>query len=247
MRKTFILTAIALVLGLSANAQTDTVTLQKRWQHSVQLGVGIGASAPVPIPNRISEMSYTPYLCYAGGYKLRCALGPKVGVKTGLQLRHQGMSAQAKVYQMFTQASIDDADVSGYFTGYNETDINATYISVPLLFSFAPNEKWTFDAGLFAAFKVQGHFGGAVKDGYIRIDTPTGDRAEVDYESFDFSDEINPFNFGIQIGAERNISSRWSAWLDFTWALNSTFKSTFRGLEYSMYNIYGLLGVGYHL
>ena len=157
------------------------------------------------------------------------------------------MSAEAKVYQMFTQANVEDAEVSGYFTGYNETKINATYLAVPLLISYSPSQKWNFDAGMFVAIKIQGHFSGAVKDGYIRIGEPTGDRVEVGYETFDFSDQVNPLSYGLLFAAERNINDHWSAWFDLSWALNSAMKSSFNGLEYKMYNIYGFLGASYKL
>lgn len=247
MRKTIIVTILAFVLGFAATAQTDTVTLQNRWHHSLKIGVGIGASAPVPIPNRISEMGWTPHLGGILGYSLHYDLSQKMGLKTGLQLRHVGMSAQAKVYQMFTNATVDDAEVAGYFTGYNDTKFNATYLAVPLLFAYHISTSWTIDAGLFAAYALQGHFGGAVKDGYIRINEPTGDRVEVGCETFDFSDYVNPFNFGLELTAEHIITNRWSAWFDLSWAFNSCMKNSFSGLEYKMYNIYGFAGIDYKL
>ena len=245
MRKTLsilILTAICLCAG----AQTIDTT-QPRLRHSVTLGIGTGASAPIPIPNRISQMSWTPHLCALAGYNLRYQLAPRYALRTGLQVRHVGMSAEAKVYQMFTQAIVDDAEVSGYFTGYNETKFNATYISLPLTFTYCLGDKWSFDAGLYAALKIQGHFSGAVKDGYIRIDKPTGDKVEVGYEEFDFSDYVNPFDFGLNLSAERRISNTISATLDLSWAFNSCMKSSFRGLEYKMHNIYAIFGLCYKL
>ncbi len=265
MRKIIFITIVAFLSTFCANAQgTDTTSVHKetlpfgkpcgdahsipKIEHSINVGVGIGASSPIPIPNRISEMSWAPHPCGILGYRLRYTLNSNLGLKTGLQLQHVGMSAKAKVYQMFTQATVEDAEVSGYFTGYNETKINATYLSVPLLFSYKIiGTDWGFDAGVFVALKIQGHFGGAVKDGYIRIDTPTGDRAEVGYETFNFSKELNPFNFGLLFSAEREISQHWSGWLDLSWALTPTLKDTFQGLEYKMYNIYGFFGISYNL
>ncbi|MBR4803716.1 MAG: PorT family protein [Bacteroidales bacterium] len=246
MRRTTLLIIATIFLCFAAKAQ-DTVEFPKQWEHSVKLGLGLGASSPIPIPNRISEMSWTPYLSYLGEYNLRYSIGENTGIKAGLQIRHQGMTAEAKVYQMFTQAEIEDAEVSGYFSGYNETNINATYLSLPILFSYKLNKDWSLDAGVFLALKIQGYFGGAVKNGYIRIDTPTGDKAEVGYETFEFSQQLNPFNYGIELSTERTISQHWACWFDLTWALNSTFKDTFRGLEYKMYNIYGFLGIAYKL
>ena len=258
MRKTISILLAALALSICANAQNDTkdslvsITISHpyipipQWQHNVALGIGTGASSPIPIPNRISEMSWTPRMCFLVGYDFSYRFWRMVGLKTGLQIKHVGMSAEAKVYQMFTQAIVDESEVSGYFTGYNETVLHATYISLPLQFSFY-HKAWKFDAGLFAALKLQGHFSGAVKSGYIRIGDPTGEKVEVGYEPFDFSEFIAPFNYGLEFTATRNFGDRWSAWFDLSWALNSTFKEAFRGLEYKMYNIYGLFGVGYKL
>ena len=241
-----ILLILAALLSLNVTLAQETDTLG-RFQHSVKLGIGLGGSSPVPIPNRISEMKWTPHLCVLIGYDLRYGFNDKIGVKSGLQIKHVGMTAEAKVYQMFTQAIVEDAQVSGYFTGYNETVLHATYLSLPLQFSFSPNSAWTFDAGAFFALKLQGHFSGAVKEGYIRIETPTGEKVEVGYEPFDFSEFISPFNYGVEITASRRFGSRWSGWFDLSWALNSTFKSAFRGLEYKMYNIYGFVGIDYKL
>lgn len=246
MRKTIVLFVATLLTANVLRAQ-DADTTVSPLQHGFAIGIGTGASAPIPIPNRISKMSWTPRLCVLVGYDLRYQFGPKTGLKTGLQVKHVGMSAEAKVYQMFTQAIVDESEVSGYFTGYNETVLHATYLSLPLQFSFSPNSNWRFDAGLFAALKIQGHFSGAVKNGYIRITDPTGEKVEVGYEPFDFSEFIAPFNYGIEITATRSFGSRWAAWFDLSWALNSTFKEAFRGLEYKMYNIYGLFGVDYRL
>lgn len=245
MRKTILL-LIATLLTVNILHAQDADTAVSPLQHSVALGIGTGASSPIPIPNRISEMSWTPRLCVLVGYDLRYRLGTKIGFKTGLQIKHVGMSAEAKVYQMFTQAIVEESEVSGYFTGYNETVLHSTYISLPLQFSFY-HKSWKFDAGLFAALKIQGHFSGAVKSGYIRIEEPTGEKVEVGYEPFDFSEYIAPFNYGIEITTTRNFDDRWSARFDLSWALNSTFKDAFRGLEYKMYNIYGLFGIGYKL
>jgi len=245
-RKTILLLITTLLIVNVLRAQ-DTVTAVSPLQQGFALGIGTGASSPIPIPNRISEMSWTPRLCVMVGYDLRYRFGAKTGVKTGLQIKHVGMSAEAKVYQMFTQAIVDESEVSGYFTGYNETVLHATYLSLPLQFSFSPTSNWTFDAGLYLARKLQGHFSGAVKNGYIRITDPTGEKVEVGYEPFDFSEFIAPFNYGLEFTATRSFGSRWAAWFDLSWALNSTFKEAFRGLEYKMYNIYGLFGVNYRL
>lgn len=254
LKESTILAFFLLFSVLAAEAQVVTENnpgKPSRFEFDFNLGLGVGGSAPIPIPNTISEMSWSPELCFTFGYNERFAVTRNFGVKLGIQLQHVGMDATAKVYQIHTQAIVEDAQVEGIFSGYNETKLRVTYLRIPLLLSLKTNsDKWIFSAGAHASFKLTGTFEGSVSDGYIRLGDATGERVEIDGKSLypdTFSDELAGFVWGPEILIERCFNRNVSVFADVNASLNSVLKPDFKGLDFQMHNFYVFLGTSIKL
>ncbi len=218
-----------------------------RVSHAIAIGVQIGASTPLPVPARLSGFKWSPDFCPQLAWDITILKNEKKGLKTGLRIERKGMTAGAYAYQMYTQITIDDAKTKGYFTGYTETNIDILYLSIPLLYTRKFNDNWVANFGAYAAFKLTASFTGAVKNGYMRIDSPIGNRTNIDYEAFEFNDQIRVFDYGLMASCEKKLSKKLSAKAEISWGFSPVMKNSFRGLEYKLYNIYGLLGIIYQL
>ena len=155
------------------------------------------------------------------------------------------MKVEASVYQLYTQLTISMLKVEGYFTGRNLTTTRVNYLTIPLTATYRPDEKWNIDAGVFGSLNLGGSFKGGVRDGYFRIETPVGVKTDIDYESFEFNDKINSFDYGVCAGFERRISGKTSAVFNLQWSLASLLQRDFKGLDYKLHNIFGFIGISY--
>lgn len=242
--------AFLLAFSFQAVCAQSATERPSRFEFDFNLGLGVGGSVPVPIPNTISEMSWSPDLCFTFGYNERFAITRSFGVKLGVQIEHVGMDAVAEVSQIHTQAIVDGDKVEGIFNGRNETHLRVTYLRIPLLLSLKPGSKWNFCAGMHASFKLTGTFEGAVSDGYIRMGDATGERVNIDGKSpypDNFSDEIAGFVWGPEIMVERYFNKNVSVFADINASLNSVLKPDFKGLDFQMYNFYAFLGTSIKL
>lgn len=64
-------------------------------------------------------------------------------------------------------------------------------------------QSWRLNAGPYIALALNNDFSGKVYDGYLREGNPTGNKVVFDNDSeatYDFSDEIRLFQWGLQAG-----------------------------------------------
>ena len=92
---------------------------------------------------------------------------------------------------------------------------------------------------------MSGDFKGEAYDGYIRDQNPTGEKAEVTRATYDFSDDLRRFHWGVQAGAEFKAYKHLAVNLNLQWGLNGIFPSDFGSVTFALYPIYGTLGFSY--
>ncbi len=235
---------ISLLLFCFTNAVADDYF---KISQRIVAGLNLGGSSPIPVPNRLSNLTWSPRFSPEIGWYISFLNDRNFGFTSGARLEQKGMSVSASVYQLHTRVNIDGLETNGYFTGINETDVEATYLTIPILATYSPSPNWMLDFGVFGAWKLSGQFDGAVKNGYLRETTPTGSRTDIDYETFEFDNEIRKFDYGIEAGATRQVYRKLSLRLDMKWSLSSLLNANFTGIEYKLYNIYVGLGVSYSL
>ena len=63
--------------------------------------------------------------------------------------------------------------------------------------------------------------------------------------TYDFSDNLRKFQWGLQLGGEWRAFKHLNVYADLTWGLNDIFKKDFDTISFAMYPIYLNIGFGY--
>jgi hypothetical protein len=92
---------------------------------------------------------------------------------------------------------------------------------------------------------LDNRFEGDARDGYIRNETPVGEREDIDAASYDFSEHVRKINAGVEIGTDYRINSGLFASANLNYALTPLMEPGFRSIDFGMHHIYLNLGIGY--
>ncbi len=217
--------------------------------YRIKAGFSIGGTSPLPLPAEIRKIEgFNPLLNVMIGGEARQNIHENWSLLCGLQFEMKGMEtrAQVKNYNL-TMVSGNDGEISGVFTGKVRTRVQNSYLTLPLLAMWQPGRqtKWGVKFGLYGSFLLDGAFSGSAYDGYLREGDPTGQRIDITTATYDFSKELQLWNWGAQLGAEWQLFSHFSADIDFSWGINSIFKKNFDVITFKMYPIYGTLSFEY--
>lgn len=220
----------------------------KGWHVRIGAGVSVGGTSPLPLPVEIREIkSYNPTMCVMIEGAVHRKFTKHWGTMVGIRFENKGMKTDARVKNYHMEALNDDGSgkVNGSWTGSVKTDVNNTYLTFPLLATYAFNDRWQIQAGPYFSYLINGDFSGKAYDGYIRDGDPTGQFAEVSSATYDFSDNLRRFAWGVQLGGEFKAFKHLSVSANLTWGLNGIFPSDFESVTFALYPIYGTLGFNY--
>ncbi|MDU1889387.1 MAG: porin family protein [Dysgonomonas sp.] len=244
---TTILLLSLVMLNLKSFAQEDN---SKNFDLSFLLGVNIGATAPLPLPEEVRKIkSYNPKFNPQLGFNLTYNLNNRWGVGSGVTLDWKGMRVRDEVKYMYTSVTENkgQSTLTGYFVGKNMTNVDMTYLTVPIYGTYRFSDKWQVKLGIYAAKALSTTFDGNVSDGYIRIGEPTGQKQEIDEATFDFSDDVRDYDFGLLGGGEYRLNNRIGFYANLAWGLTPYFYSGSNPIKFKLRNIYGTLGITYRL
>lgn len=239
-----------LVLLLLTIALETTAQNGKKVSFSVRAGLSVGAAAPAGIPTSIRKIdSYNPGFQPAVEAALGYRFSPRFGFATALRFEQKGMTTDARVKAYYTtfneEGSNGTESVTGYFTGRVKTRVKNSYLTLPLHLTYHNNSSFTFKAGGFVSLLLNNRFSGSARDGYIRHQTPVGEREDIDAASYDFSENVRRINAGVEIGSDYRLSSSFFASANLNYALTPLMEPGFRSIDFGMHNIYLNLGIGY--
>ena len=232
--------------------QKDT-TFFSTVDYQIKAKFSIGGSSPLGMPVQIREIiSYNPTLQLGLEFNATKWFSDdeKWGIRTGLRFEGKGMKTDARVKNYYTQ--IDEGagrQTKGYFTGKVKTNMKNSYITFPVLLSYRSSEKWKLNAGLTFSGLIDKDFHGYVYEGTLREGTPIGTPVEFEGDArgnYDFSTELNRFQWAAEIGTEYKINTHLLIYTDLNWGLNGLFKKNFDAISFSLYSIYLNIGFGYH-
>lgn len=251
------ISCIAILISVSLVAQeNDSIGfktfLKDNMEYQLRGQFSIGGATPLGMPAQIREInSYNPTLQL--GLELNVTKWftdeHKWGVRTGLRMEGRGMKTDARVKNYYTQ--IDGGDgkqTKGYFTGNVKTTMKNSYITFPILAIYNISSNWNTYGGLYFSGLIDKDFTGYVYDGILREGTPIGTPVEFEGDSkgdYDFSNDLNRFQYGIQLGGEYKLNTHFRLFTDLNWGLNGVFKNNFDAISFKMYNIYANIGFGY--
>lgn len=256
--KRIITLTIATLVALATFAQrngapkeTDTNIIKaalKGWHVSIGAGFNVGGTSPLPLPKEIRGIdSYKPTLCISLEGAAQKMFDKHWGVRTALRLENRGMKTDATVKNYHMEAvNVDGSGtVIGAWTGHVKTEVNNNYLTIPLLAVYEFNSRWQVQGGPYFSYMFNGSFTGEAYDGYIRDQNPTGEKAEVSRATYDFSDDLRHFHWGLQIGGQWNAYKHLAVTANLQWGLNGIFPSDFGSVTFALYPIYANLGFSY--
>ena len=220
------------------------------WEFEVKAGVNIGGAAPLPMPREVRKIkSYNPkFNGTVEGLATYWFRNGHWGLSSGLKFEEKGMETGARVKNYHTEVTYGDQKVEGYFTGYNKTDYNETFLTIPLMMNYRFNKAWKVRAGLSCSFRLDGEFSGYVSDGYLRNGTPVGERitfSDGSRATYDFSDDLRDVQWNVMLGASWRAYKHFSLSADLSWGLNDIFRESFKTVSFNLYPIYLNIGFGY--
>ena len=221
------------------------------------MGYHFGATTPIPIPREVRKVSgYWPQFTPQLGYNISYQVGERWALQSGITLDYKGMGVRDKVKYMYTDVLMDKDNITGYFTGKNETTVKASYVTIPLRVAYNLTPRWEIRGGGYFSYRSSSEFSGSVWDGYIR-QTTDKDQDIVnsnkiyiqnkDEAVFDFGKEMRDYDLGVTVGFEYEFIGRFGIYGDFTYGLTPIFPSSFTGIDMKMRNIYFVLGASYRL
>jgi opacity protein-like surface antigen len=239
-----------LLILLLAIALETTAQNGKKISFNVRAGFSVGAAAPAGIPASIRKIeSYNPGFQPSVEAALGYRFSEKFGFATGLRFERKGMTTEAHVkgyYTTFNETNSDGThSVTGYFTGRVKTKVKNNYLTLPLHLTYHNNSPFTFKAGGFVSLLLSNRFAGDARDGYIRNQTPVGEREDIDAAFYDFSENVRRINAGVEIGSDYRLSSSFFASANLNYALTPLMEPGFRSIDFGLHHIYLNLGIGY--
>lgn len=258
----FLAALLSLPTAIAQEADNDGSSLKNRTQQLINAalkgveieirgGYNIGGTTPIPLPAEIRSInSYSP----TAGFSIECNVSKWFGDKkqwaviTGIKLENKNMETDATVKNYGMEILNEGALVAGRWTGGVRTSVRNSFMTFPILGAYKVHPRTSLKFGVFLSYLMEGKFNGYVYDGYIRNGDPTGEKtsfADGATATYDFSDRLRKFQWGLQIGADWKAFKHLKVYGDLSWGLNDAFPDDFQTITFSMYPIYLNVGVGY--
>ena len=223
---------------------------ERRVDLNIRAGFSIGASAPMNMPVTIRKIeSYNPGLGLSLEAGAHYHINTQWGLATAVRFEQKGMTTNARVkgyYTTFNEGGAGSSQsITGYFTGSVQTKVKNDYLTIPLHLTYSFNSPLTLKLGGYASYLLENSFTGKASDGYIRDQTPTGVKEEINEASYNFSSEARKFNAGLEIAADYKVKSHFYISGNFSYALTPLMKPEFKSVDFDLHNLFLNLGVGY--
>jgi hypothetical protein len=244
--KQFNLLLILCLMLLNSYAQAQ----EKKTHFNVRAGFSIGGASPIGFPESIRKIDkFNPGLLLSLEAGAAYNISKQWAIASALRFEQKGMTTEARVkgyYTTFNAGSRSGAEsITGFYTGNVETAVKNSYMTVPVHLVRNFNSPFSIKAGGFVSLLLEKKFTGSARDGYLRDQTPVGEKEEIKEAAYDFSDQIRKINAGIELGADYRIHSHLTASLHFNWGLIPVMKKDFQSIDFKLYNLFANLGVAY--
>jgi len=257
MRKIIILACLLGIISFSTQAQNDrnntiNKALEKGWTIEVKAGLSSGGFSPIPLPREIRSIrSYSPGFNALLECQITKWIGSKAkwGISSGLIIENKGMETKARVKSYHTEIINRKDKVSGFWTGNVKTNIDATYITIPLKANYKLTDRFKISFGPYFSYLLDGTFDGEVSNGYLRVKNPTGQKLSFENgksAKYDFSNDMREFMYGALLGCSWQSFKHLSVFSQLSWGYQSIFPNDFKTISFKMYPIYLAFGLSYN-
>lgn len=237
-------------LGLQAKGKNNQTI-----SHKIIVGYNFGATMPNYLSREIRAInSYWPQFTPHIGYSISYRLKPGLWLESGIMSDYKGMGVQDEVKYMYTDVDMKGDRIRGYFTGKNETTIKISYTTIPLTLAYQIHPRNKLRVGGYASYRSSSEFTGTVWDGYLRetdnkdiLNSTLIEIPEKDVATFNFGNELRNFDFGLCLGYEYQLNTKFGLYTNLTYGLTTLFPSSFTGIDLRMHNLYLAVGISYLL
>ena len=254
---------LAAVLGVSALAVQAKGDSWAQWGPTnqdtqmgliVRAGYTIGGTSPLPLPPEVRSINaFQPKggaTIGVDGYKM---FNRRWGLNLGWHFFYEGFHTEADVKNYRMSLTMDGNTLSGYFTGTDVTNTDMWGMTFPLSVTFAISPRWSVSAGPYFSTYFHQDFSGQVYDnkdgvGYLRVDTPTGEKINMDRNNpatYDFTDHMMQWNGGVEICFDWKAMKHMNVFGKVDWGLSNIWESDFEAVAFKMYPLYATFGVAY--
>lgn len=259
--KKYIMMAVLLILAMGAGAAENQQQREHKgllWssfhglEYEFKAGVNIGGTSPLPLPQEIRKIDgYRPGLAITieGNATKWLDEKQKWGISVGIRLDSKSMETDATVknygMEIFNEAG---GKTGGLWTGGVRTNVRLSCLAFPILATCQVSDRWRVSAGPYLSYMMNGDFSGHVYEGHLRTPDATGSRVDFSGDhvaTYDFSDELRRFQWGLQVGGSWKAYKHLTVHADLTWGLNDVFQKDFDTISFAMYPIYLNFGFGY--
>ena len=251
MKKTIALLSALLTLGLPLN--TTAANHHSQFQVKLRAGYNIGGTAPIPLPatiRSIDKYSLTP--SFMAGADVNLPLQDSWGVQLGLHAENKAMDGEVttKTYRM--EVKKGESILNGVYTGHVHQKVTEWMLTLPIMATCQLSNKFQFKVGPYFSLLFNKDFSGYVYDGYLRQGNPTGPMVTIgtredERATYDFTDDMRPFQAGIAVGVDWQLHRRLGLSADLNWGITGIHKSDFKTVEQTLFPIYGTIGVFYRI
>jgi len=224
-----------------------------RWHIMATAGYSLGGTAPLGMPASIRSINeFHNGLDVMAGLNVQRDLTEVFVLRTGILAESKGMKTDATVKGYRTSVVQGDQSLDGYFTGRVLTNVERWLITVPVNAGYRLSDKVLVYVGPYVSIPVRAVFDGYVYDGYLRVDTPTGNKVLIGSDegtrgSYEFNSGMRGLDAGINAGAQVLLNHRFGLFADLTWGFLGIHKDDFNTVEQTLYPIFGTVGMVFTL
>lgn len=220
----------------------------------VRAGYTLGGTAPLPIPAEIRGVNeFSPKGGFNVGFDAYHLFNRRWGIATGWHFFYEGFHTSANVKNYKMSITMDGNSMGGYFTGCDVTNTTMFGMSFPLLATFNISPRWTVSAGPYFSTYFKTTFEGEVYDnpegvGYLRVDTPTGEKINMDRTNsatYDFAEHMRNWGAGLELCFDWKAMKHMNVFANVDWGLANALNPDFEAVAFKMFPIYATIGLAY--
>ncbi len=216
----------------------------------VRAGYVLGGTTPLPLPDEIRKIKeFAPkggVSLGIDGYKY---FNTRWGISAGLRFFFEGMHTGARVKNYNMAIVMDEDVVEGRFTGTDITDTRMAGLTIPVTATYRVGARWTFNLGPYFSYWFYRDFDGEVFDGYLREETPVGQKIVIGSDNpatYDFSDDMRRVSCGMEFCADYRVMKHLNAFALLDWGTCDVFKDDFRTVTFPLFPLYATFGMAYY-
>lgn len=223
----------------------------KGWEWQLNAGVNIGGATPLGMPREVRKVTkYNPgFNTMLQGKVIKWWDADRHwGTSLAIGVEDKAMKINADVKNYHTEIIRDNERVAGYWTGFVHVDYSSTFLTMPLNMEYRFNDRWRVRGGFFASYRLDGNFSGYVSDGYLRNNTPVGEKIEYkdgNRAAYEFDGDLRRWMWGAQIGGSWRAYRHFSVNADLSYSFNNIFRKDFTTVRNTLHPLYLNIGFGY--